>query len=181
MTAYALDPTSPFAIYPPTAKVYHTSTTLTASPDRMHYINIYMDNLICANQGGAAQQHRILDLTLCTIKKIFPSVPGEIKYLTSLKKGLARNWGWKTTKEILVWVVDTNKVTLWLSMKHKTELLYLHSTPPSRRRMAVKSLERLVGKLRSMHLEVPGAIGHFYAMKVALTCSSHRATAYLSE
>ena len=147
----------------------------------MQYINIYMDNLICANQGGASQQHRILVLTLCTLKKIFPSVPGEIKDSTSLKKRLARDWGWKTTKEVLVRVVDTNTVTLWLSMKHKTEILYLPNIPPSRRRMAVKSLERLVGKLWSMHLEVPGAIGHFYAMKVALTCSSHRATAYLSE
>ena len=80
----------------------------------MQYINIYMDDLICANQGGASQQHSILDLTLCTIKKIFPSVRGEIKDLKSFKKGLDRNRGWKTTKEILGWVVDTNKVTLWL-------------------------------------------------------------------
>ena len=80
----------------------------------MQYINIYMDDLICTNQEGASQQHRILDLTLCTLKKISPSVPGEIKDSTSLKKGLARDWVWKTTKEILGWVVDTNKVTLWL-------------------------------------------------------------------
>ena len=147
----------------------------------MQCINVYMDDLICANQVGAAQQQRILDLTLCTLKKIFYSVPGEIKGLTSINKGLARDWGWKTTKKIIGWVVNTNKVTLLLSPNHKTELLYLPNIPPSCRRMAVKSLERLVGKLRSMHLEVPGAIGHFYAMKVALTCSSHRATAYLSE
>ena len=47
--------------------------------------------------------------------------------------------------------------------------------------MTVKLLERLVGKLRSIHLVVPGAIGNFYAMQVAFTCSmaANRATAYL--
>ena len=96
----------------------------------MQYIITYMENLICANQGSAAQQHRVLDLTLCALKEIFPSVPEEIKDLASLKKGLAVDGERKTTKEILGWVVDTNKVTLWLSTKHKIELLYLPNPPP---------------------------------------------------
>ena len=101
MTDYALDPISPFAIYPHTSKVYQTSTSLTASPERMQYINVHMDDLICDNPGGAAQQKRILDLTLCALKNMSPSVTEEIKDSASLKKGLARDWGWKTTKEIL--------------------------------------------------------------------------------
>ena len=48
--------------------------------------------------------------------------------------------------------------------------------------MAVKSLERLFGKLRSIQISVPGAIGNFYTMQVALTSaqSAKHATAYLS-
>ena len=92
MNAYALYPISLFAIYPPTAKVYHTSTAPPVYPNRMQYINVYMDNLIFTNQGGAAQQHMVLYLTLCTLKEIFPSVPGEIKDLASPKKGLAGYW-----------------------------------------------------------------------------------------
>ena len=106
----------------------------------MQYIIVYMDDLICANQWGTAQQQRILDLTICALKDIFPSLPGEIKYSTSLKKGLAGDWGWKKNKKILGWVVNTNKVTLWLSTKRKTELHYLPNIPHTRRHMAVKSL-----------------------------------------
>ena len=73
-----------------------------------------MDNLICANQGGAAQQHRVLDLTICAFNEIFPFVPGEIKDLAILPKGLDGDWEWKTIKDILGWVVDTNKGTIWL-------------------------------------------------------------------
>ena len=68
-----------------------------------------------------------------------------------------------------------------MSTKHKTEILSLPNTPPTRCRMEVKSLERLIGNLWSMNLEVPGAIGHFYAMQLALTRAVNRATAYLLE
>ena len=47
--------------------------------------------------------------------------------------------------------------------------------------MAVKLLERLIGKLWYMHLVVLGAIGHFYALQVALTSAraANRPTKYL--
>ena len=53
--------------------------------------------------------------------------------------------------------------------------------PPTCRRMAVKLLERLIGKLWYMHLVVLGAIGHFYALQVALTSAraANRPTKYL--
>ena len=118
-------------------------------------------------------------MTIFALKKIFPYVPGEIKDFASLKKGLVGYWEWKTTKEILGWVDDKNKVALWMSTKHKIELLYLPNIPHTLRRMAVKLLEHLMGKLWDMHLEVACTIGHFYAMQVALTCSDNRVTAYL--
>ena len=48
--------------------------------------------------------------------------------------------------------------------------------------MSTKKLERLIGKLRSVHLAVPGAVGHFYHIQCALTAAHHaaRPTAYLS-
>ena len=86
---YALDPTSLFAIYPNTAKIYQTSTALTKSTERLQYIDVYMDDLFCSTQGGAAQKPRVLELTLYILKEIPPSVPGEIKDSEILKKGLA--------------------------------------------------------------------------------------------
>ena len=47
--------------------------------------------------------------------------------------------------------------------------------------MAVKLLELLIGKLRSMHIAVLGNIGHFYLRNFSLTSarSSNRASEYL--
>ena len=40
--------------------------------------------------------------------------------------------------------------------------------PPTQRRMGRKDLEHLVGKLRSMHLAVPGAVAHLLHIQCAL-------------
>ena len=40
--------------------------------------------------------------------------------------------------------------------------------PATQHRMGRKDLERLVGKLRSMHLAVPGAVAHFFHIQRAL-------------
>ena len=89
--AYALDPTSPLLIYLSTVEAYHTSAALTVSPNQLHYIDVYMDDMLCTDQGGTAQQQRFLDLTLKSLKEISPSVPGEIKDSASLNKDLAGN------------------------------------------------------------------------------------------
>ena len=54
--AYVFDPTSPLTIYPPTAEAYYTSAAPPAYPDRLQSIYVYMHDLICADQGDAAQQ-----------------------------------------------------------------------------------------------------------------------------
>ena len=56
-------------------------------------------------------------------------------------------------------MVDTYEGTLRLSPKRKAELVTLLDIPPLQRRISTKKLERLIGKLRSMHLAVPGAVG----------------------
>ena len=43
--------------------------------------------------------------------------------------------------------------------------------PTTQFHISVKKLKRLIRKLCSMHLAVPGTIGHFYAMQGALTCA----------
>ena len=79
-------------------------------------------------------------------------------------------------------MVDTKDVTLILPPKRKAELGTLLNIPPSQRRISTKKLERLIGKLRSMHLAIPGAVGHFYNLQQSLTAAhhAHRATAYVT-
>ena len=68
---------------------------------------------------------------------------------------------WSTTREILGWIVNTDEGTLRLFPKRKEELGTLLDIPPSQRRISMKNLERLIEKLRSMHLAIPGEVGHY--------------------
>ena len=136
-----------------------------------------------ATQGDRAQQARVTELTLRALKEIVPSLPAEVKDSVSLKKALQGDGDWATIKEILGWILDTGTGTLRLSKKRMTELLELLDILPTQRRMSTKNLERLIGKLRSMHLAVPGAVGHVYHIQLSLTAAHHagRSTAYINK
>ena len=124
-----------------------------------------MDDLLSATQGDKTQQQQVSESTLRSLKEIFLSLPAEAKDSVSIKKAMQGDWDWATNKEILGWIVNTNEGTLRLSPKRKAELGTLLDIPPSQRRISTKKLERLIGKLRSMHLAVPGAVGHFYNLQ----------------
>ena len=65
-------------------------------------------------QGVLDCQHRVFDCTVRALKWLFPSLPGELKDLTSVKKLVAGEGGWTCVKEVLGWILDTEaeKVTL---------------------------------------------------------------------
>ena len=79
-------------------------------------------------------------------------------------------------------MVNTEDGTLQLSPKRKAELKTLIDIPPTQRRISTKKLERLISKLRSIHLAIPGAVGHFYNLQRSLTAAhhAHRTTAYVT-
>ena len=89
----------------------------------------------------------------------------------SLKKALARDEYWETIKEILGWMIDTNRGNLALSSKKRPDLISLLDIPNSQRHKYSKKLERFIGKLRSIHFAMTGVIWHFYTMQVTLTCT----------
>ena len=66
------------------------------------------------------------------------------------------------------WILDreTGKVTL--PYRKLEELLTLVDIPPTQRRVVRKNLERLVGKLCSMHLTVSGSVAHLFHIHRAL-------------
>ena len=80
----------------------------------------------------------------------------------SVKKLLAREGDWGCVKEVLGRIINTKAETVALPERKLQELQALLDIPISQRRMGRNELEQLVGKLRSMHLAVPGAVVHIY-------------------
>ena len=66
------------------------------------------------------------------------------------------------------WTLDTEAGAVTLLEKQIQELLTLVDIPATQQRMSWKDLERLVGKLRSVHIAVPGAVAHLFRIKRAL-------------
>ena len=84
-------------------------------------------------------------------------------------------------KEILGWILNSEKGTFQLPPRCLKELKSLLTISPSQRRLPVSKLCSLLGKLRYMHLVVPGAIEHFFFIQEALTKAGTASKAYLSK
>ena len=89
-------------------------------------------------------------------------LPGEAKYLVSVKKLLAGEGDLECFKEVLGRIIDTKARTVALPERKLQEMRDLLGILTTQQRMGRKELERLVGKLHSMHLVVPGAVAHLY-------------------
>ena len=133
------------------------------------YIGCYMNEVISVVQDGPERQHQVFDGTVCALKWIFPSLPGEYKDLVSIKKLLAGEGDWTCVKEVLGWTIYTEAVTVALLKCKLRKLLTLVDIPAMHHHMGRKELERLVGKLHSMHLSVPGLVEHFYHIQCVLS------------
>ena len=81
---------------------------------------------------------------------------------------MAGEGDWTCMKDVLGWLIYTEAGMVDLLERKNLELLKLLSIPATKRRMVRKELERLVRKLRSMHLAVPGAVAHLYHIQSAL-------------
>ena len=99
-----------------------------------------MENPLYAAQGDPTQQHRVSNIAFCDLKEISPSLKGEVKYSSSLKKALAGDGDWSTIGEIAGWVIYTHHSTLTLSYKQRLELISLMKIPNSHRRTSIKNL-----------------------------------------
>ena len=121
------------------------------------------------------------DLVLQALKEVFPTVSRELNNSVSLNKAFQGGGNWEIRKDILGWAVDTAWGSPQLPKKRISKLSALIDTPSSQRRFSVDKLRRLIVKLIYMHMSVPGAIGHFYHIQLALTCVVTRRCDYLSK
>ena len=126
-----------------------------------------MDDVIYTVQGGTDRQQQVFDSTVLALKWLPPSLLGEAKAPVSVKKILDGEGYWECIKDVLGWIIDTKAGTVAFLERKLQELRELLDNPISQRSMGQKDLERLVGKLLSMHLAcaVPG--GDRYGLAVS--------------
>ena len=166
--------------YPPTAGLYQPFPSPSSGPNRVQYTDVYMYDINYFTQGDEQQQRRLTEIVMRTLKSVYPTVDGELKNSISLKKAQAGDGDWSVSKEILGWIINSAAGTISLLPKCIADLTTLLDPPHAQHRMSRKKLERLIGKLHSVHLVIPGAIGYFYHIQMALT-KANRRTAYLSK
>jgi hypothetical protein len=76
---------------------------------------------------------------------------------------------WETRKKILGMIIDTLSMTPELPPRRQQRLSdLLNSIHPSQKRLSLNTWHKLLGKLRSMSLALPGAQGLFSAMQAAI-------------
>ena len=75
---------------------------------------------------------------------------------------MAGESNWTHIKDVLGRTIDTEAGIVALIERKIQELWTLVDILATQRRMGQKYLERLVGKLLSMHLKVPGELAHLY-------------------
>ena len=98
-----------------------------------------------------------------------------------MKKVREGDVDWAVKKEILRWILNSKKGTFQLTSRQLKELKSLLAIHPSQRLIPVSKLRSLIGKLLSMHLVVPGAIGNFFYIQESLTKVGTATKAYLSK
>ena len=76
---------------------------------------------------------------------------------------------WTCKKEVLGWQIDTEAGTVSLPERKHLELLQLLGIPTTQHQVGQKELDRMVGKIRSIHLAVPRGVAHLYHIQHALT------------
>jgi hypothetical protein len=83
-----------------------------------------------------------------------------------LRKGYAK---WSTTKQMLLWLIDTVQSTITLP-PHRLERLHtlLASITPDQHRVSIKKWQQMLGELRAMAIAIPGARGIFSHLQAAL-------------
>ena len=75
--------------------------------------------------------------------------------------------------------VDVEAGTVYLLERKLQEFLTLADILATQRHMGQNYIERLVSKLRSMHVAVPGAVAHLYHIERALARGGWTGPGYL--
>ena len=127
-----------------------------------------MDDVITTVQGGSEQHHQVFDSRVRDIKWLLPSLPVKYKDSVIVKKLLEVEGVWTCDKEVFGWIFYRETVTVAHPERKLQELRDLLAIPTTQLQMGRKELERLVRKIHSIYLVVPGVIAHLYHLQQAI-------------
>jgi hypothetical protein len=157
--ATALPPTRDPYLHPPRGR------------PSLHAIDIFVDDFLGVCQGSPSRRQFIRRVLLNAIDTILRPLDNADQYRKepiSIKKLQQGDASWATIKEILGWMVDTQKMTLTLTPRRSARLAeLLDSVPAHQRRMSIKKWHRILGELRSMSIALPGSRGLFSLLQEA--------------
>ncbi len=94
--------------------------------------------------------------------------PGVVKEPVSLKKLKKGDGSWNSRKVILGWVIDFVRQTLELPPHRKHTLAAIFTELAGLKRIARKRWQQIIGQLRFVSQAIPGCVGLFGALQVAL-------------
>jgi hypothetical protein len=135
--------------------------------------DVYVDDFIRLSQENATRRKRVKRALLHSLDLVFRGLDEadgpHRQEPASVKKLLKGDTTWATRKTVLGWVLDTVEKTIQLP-PHRVERLHAMSAgiPSTHRRTSTKKWHQVIGELRSMALEVPGARGLFFYLQEAL-------------
>ena len=99
--------------------------------------------------------------------------PGEARQeAISLKKLDRGDGSWMTRKGILGWIVDFIRQTLEIPARRKLELAELFQGLVGLKRISEKRWRKFLGKLRFVSQGIPGSVGLFSVLQLALNRAS---------
>jgi len=135
-------------------------------------VDVYVDDFIGVAQGSTTRLQRLRRILLDTLDDVFrPNDPLDSKYRkepASVKKLRKGDATWATVKMVLGWIIDTDRMLLYLP-PHRLERLneILNSIPPTRKRVPLRDWHKILGELRSMSVALPGSRGLFSLLQEA--------------
>ena len=129
-------------------------------------------------QGNRCSRRVVKRILFQALEKVFqPLDADDTKFRqepVSVKKLWKGDAYWSTSKIILSWLLDTITKTIFLPKHRATWLMEsMDLVPPTQRYIAAKAWHKILGKLSSMLMAIPGCAGLFLVLWEAFRHKEH--------
>ena len=174
---HKLDDRAGAIVPPPAPPLAEEHAKLTSNPylgrpkvKLLAYMDVFVDDFLGLAQGPRHRRRHVCRTLFHALDKVFWPLDRQDnkqrKEFLSMKKLEAGDCSWSTCQTILGWIVDSVNMTITLP-PHRVALIkeIVSSIPCTQRRVGVDKWHRVLGKLHSMAIALPGARGLFSQMQ----------------